>query len=279
LGVYKDPEKAKLFPDLVLLTASNRAFTQFLDNWESFAGDHGLKWAVIALDEDTFAELGPEKAVPTRRENAIVGKPRFQSREYNTLVCNKLRLVHQVMQGCQIDVVFSDSDNVFLKDPFQHEFGQMIMSGAFDYIYSTNSEWTDSPGMHPCVVNGTLPREANTGFHFLKHSNAALSKIIIQTIESCERSSFLDDQTLFWRTLHRWHNSVHTLKHCHSGQRGNQAELSICCLDPNMYVVGSRRPLSHDSIITFHANFVAKIEKKIAKLTEWVPAWRLTNEG
>ena len=61
---------------------------------------------------------GASNAVPTEEKflAGLVRAGEFRSHLYNKLVCNKIRTVVSVMRDCRVDVVFSDTDNLLLRD-------------------------------------------------------------------------------------------------------------------------------------------------------------------
>jgi len=261
---------------VVLLTASNYGYLEILQNWQGLAREKGLKWAVLAMDRQIYEKLGPSRAVSTDTEFAVEAAVNFRTRGFNKLSCNKLRSVLHIIEACDVDVVFSDCDNVFLGDPFQHDLGRMIASGNFDYIYQVNDPThSTSDRQHPCLTRGECVKEGNTGFYYMSRRSTVMKQTIRSTLEKCARpDNELDDQTLFWQELRN-----RTTRHCtatemdspvasapkFSNSTGETPPLppNLCCLDPYYYPIG-RNPSEH--MITYHANFAIGKFRKVHKL-------------
>ena len=103
------------FPDTVLLVTANYAYYNMLQNWEWLANELGLQWAVLALDERLFNELGPERAVAPDEKFAVSGQQIYRQSQFHTLSCNKMNMALEVANNCGVNVVFTDTDNVFFK--------------------------------------------------------------------------------------------------------------------------------------------------------------------
>jgi hypothetical protein len=159
-------------------------------------------------------------------------------------------MVRDVLRDCNVDVLFSDADNVFLQDPFQHDLGKMILSRKYDYIYQPNDGFTQSPRTHGCMTSGRATKQGNTGFHYLR-SSKSMDRILEETIRRCDYpNNTRDDQHIFWEVMRKEINKK-TMKHCppHSYRNFNQtappaAESneddvgSLCCMDPYYYPTG-----------------------------------------
>jgi hypothetical protein len=277
IGLYSNKRQSD-FSNVVLLTASNDDYMDMLRNWESLAGRLHLKWAVLALDDEIYQKLGPARAVPTSSSNhSVSGGVEFRSAGFNILSCNKMRSVLSILEDCQVDVIFSDVDNVFFHDPLQHDLGDLVKSGAYDYIYQVNERQflpSKSPRSHPCLAKGQLAREGNTGFYFMSWKSQTMKSVIAETLSTCTHpENKLDDQTLFWRALHRVEKG--SWQHCQvnasapsaiSLPRKDGGNVSLCCLDPFYYPVGMGSAADPNDLISFHANYVRGKEKKILKL-------------
>lgn len=280
IGIYNDSAMLaqNKFPNTVLLTASNYPFMELLDNWQQWVASHGLKWAVLSMDNKLYQHLGAEhsNAVPTEEQFAAGEEQAggFRSVPYNKLVCNKIRMVMSVMRECSVDVVFSDTDNVLLRDPFQHQLGDLIRDdGGYDYIYTTSNPWSPVPGSHSCLTEGTIVEKGNTGFHYLRHNSTVLWGLLNATIEKCEeRRNRYDDQRHFWTAIGNQKNLT-TWHHCGSPLTTEETQFRMCCLDNHFYAVGSEKPYSNHSLVSFHATHVSGKWPKIEKLKTWVDGW------
>jgi hypothetical protein len=279
IGLYNSSSKRQSdFSNVVLLTASNNGYSDVLRNWEFLAGRLNLNWAVLAMDDEVYEKLGPARAVPSSSSNySVSGEQAFRSTGFNTLSCNKMRMVLSVLEDCQVDVVFSDADNVFFHDPFQHDLGNLIKSGAYDYIYQIN-ELLRPPGgprSNDCLTKGELPYEGNTGFYFMSWKSQPMKNIVTETLRLCDLpENEIDDQTLFWYALRQLHvNTKHLWQHCQSSVPGaithprkEDGKLGVCCLDPFYYPNGWGSTADPEDLISYHANFVTGKENKTALL-------------
>lgn len=302
VGIYEHvTPNSHQFRNAVLLTASNMDFYETLQNWELFAKSHGLRYAVLAMDDLLYEQLGPERAVPSSARFAIAkingNNEAVGKHQYFTLVCNKMRLILEILETCQVDVIFSDADNVLLQDPFVHDLGKLITSGQWDYLYTTNDAWTATPRSHDCIASadGFANREGNTGFEYIASTATWVHEMMHRTVAKCERKTNRHhDQTLFWNMMQKrrtkdWvHCNAETYRELDNNygkaavldaSRDRNATLipTMCCLDPHYYTVGAARPEKVDSLVAFHANYVKTQQEKIERLREWVNGWRVPN--
>jgi hypothetical protein len=274
------------FRDVILLVSSNYAYYNLLQNWEYLAKELGLKWAVLALDEDLYEELGPERAVPPGGDNASVSGPQaFRKGDFNKMSCNKMKLVLEIAENCDVDVVFTDADNIFYQNPFHHDLGRLIRSKRQDYIYQSNFEPTGgTPGTDQCLW-GNPRTEGNTGFYYFNRKSNVLKEIYEATLQSCnDPDNELDAQTLFWQTFWQKDDSkkTTTFHHCHhdeylkpiktkklESEQQSGSSFRVCCMDPYYYPTGDHAnivgPHNKDPI-TYHANYVSGYQDKIEKL-------------
>jgi hypothetical protein len=314
VGIYENPNTPDTdkFSNAVLLTASNFDFVDVLENWEIFTKSHGLKYAVLAMDDALFEKLGAERAVPSNPAFAItkitVAEGTENKKNYFTLVCNKMRLILEILQKCQVDVIFSDADNVLLQDPFAHDLGKLISATKpyrWDYLYTTNDAWTAKPRSHDCIAtsNGFGDREGNTGFEFISATAFWVHDMMQRTILKCAlKSNRRHDQTIFWTIMQNRRASdwVHCDQETYrdldridgdaasvtSNERaaGNTTAAAsqpptMCCLDPHYYSVGAIRPEKVEPLVAFHANYVKSEAEKIERLRDWVNGWRLSKKA
>jgi hypothetical protein len=275
IGLYNSSSKRQSnFSNVVLLTASNNDYSDILRNWEFLAGRLNLKWAVLAMDDEVYEKLGPARAVPTSSSNySVSGEVLFRSKGFNILSCNKMRSVLSILEDCQVDVIFSDADNVFFHDPFQHDLGNLIKSGAYDYIYQIDEHQRPpgGPRSHNCLTEGQLPTvQGNTGFYFMSWKSQTMKSIVTETLSTCNNpeQTQTDDQTLFWRAMHKIEKG--SWQHCQSSVPGaithprkEDGKVGVCCLDPFYYPNGLGSTADPEDLISFHANFVMGKEKKI----------------
>ena len=234
IGVYPpgDPRGAGL-EDVVILTASNYGHKSLLFNWMYYARNHGLKFGVVATDEKLYQRLEPDGSV-IRSPNLItdLGEYAYGTGQFNTITCSKFEIVMDIMQACDVDVVFSDVDNVFIQDPFAHDLGTLVRLDYHDYAYVYNRPWDKT-----CFSGGHFPRDTgNTGFHYLSRKSELLRDIIKQTLERCaDPDNRKDDQLLFWEVMKMRKNR--NWRYCsrddgyYSKSQHERGELNLCCLD------------------------------------------------
>jgi hypothetical protein len=278
IGLYNSSKRQSDFSNAVLLTACNNEYSDMLSNWEFLAGRLNLKWAVLAMDDEIYQNLGPARAVPSNNYS-VSGEVEFRSAGFNILSCNKMRSVLSILQDCQVDVIFSDADNVFFHDPFQHDLGNLIKSGAYDYVYQVNRVRSKRPRSHSCLTKGQIEREGNTGFYYISWKSQTMKSIITEALSQCNHpKNKLDDQTLFWRALHKEHNvKKGSWQHCQqvnasvpsaitTHPRKEGGKFSLCCLDPFYYPTGVGSEANPNDLISFHANLVKGKKGKISKL-------------
>ena len=305
-GVYAEPVPGwgAAFSNVVLVTAGNYAYLDMLLNWECSARSLGLKWLVVALDQELYDYLGPERAILTTQQQ-VSGAGTFRSAAFNKLSCNKIAAVKEML-AMGTDVVFMDPDNMLAKDPFApgEELGGLIRHGT-DYVYSTNIPshhwWTMGPddyddpngnaqALMTCST-GVVEPEGNTGLHFVRSTR--LTKQFFTTVaNSCQSQSGLDDQTIFWKALRKFPGNplkTRTTKaHCTKTyssdgsvavsdgildeKRDRNNVLTMCCLDARTYASGNLNVSNEDSLISYHANFAVTHADKIEKL-KGRPMW------
>mmetsp|Transcript_14738 Transcript_14738/g.41064 ORF Transcript_14738/g.41064 Transcript_14738/m.41064 type:complete len:427 (+) Transcript_14738:91-1371(+) len=276
------------FDDTILLVSSNYAYYNMLQNWEFLANELNLQWAVLALDDKLYDELGPSRAIPPDEKFSVSGGQSFRKGNFNGLSCNKIRMALQVAHNCEVDVVFSDADNIFFKNPFEHDLGRLIKSKKYDYLYQPND-----PARHPRAdrcLRGRPRREANTGFYYFSHKSEIYKSIAESTLERClDQGNTLDDQSLFWREFWKikeqltsngndeTHNrSGIDFNHCRLEEYENSTSVisdentfNFCCVDPFYYPTGghdARSGPSNNDPITYHSNYAHSYGQKVEKL-------------
>lgn len=268
------------FPDTILLVSSNYAYYDMLQNWEFLADEQDLKWAVLAMDQRLYDELGPERAVLTDTAFSTSGTSDFASKGFVTLTCNKLRMVLDIYEKCDLNIVFSDADNIFFKNPFEHDLGRLIQSNRYDYIYQPNKRRGTGPHQHPCM-KGDFDRENNTGFYYVRRKSEVFSSIMERTLTRCnDPENKIDDQTLFWYSY--WYEKKKLGENAnfhHCGSKEENLDISesleakspvlsfdICCMDPYYYPIGQGGQPPNKDPVTFHANYVQGYKKKVKLL-------------
>lgn len=190
----------------------------------------------------------------------------------------------------------------FFKNPFEHDFGKLIKTKRYDYIYQPNTP-ASKPRESQCL-QGKPRHEANTGFYYFSHESETYKTIIERTLKRCKRQrNKLDDQKLFWQELWKVKkklegslkssnssdvaastssNYTAVFQHCQLADYEDStivpnyqtngkkySSFQYCCIDPYYYPIGKhderRGPPNRDPV-TYHANFGSKYEKKVKKL-------------
>ena len=218
IGIYREgipniTDSAGL-EDVLLLVTANFAYLDFLLNWEYLAKKQGLKYGIVAMDDELLTHLGPQRAV---RSNVSMqaSEASFREQAFNDISCNKMKVVLDIMQQCDIDIVLSDMDNIFYENPFKHDLGHMIKTQIYNYICQPN-EVSFEKQSHPCLTEGHLVREGNTSFYYLSRNAAVVKVIMGMAVETCKSPlNEYDDQEIFWDIIHdmRCRNTV-LYQHC-----------------------------------------------------------------
>ncbi|CAE7233849.1 unnamed protein product [Symbiodinium natans] len=278
-GIYLNKSHAPELKDVLLLTAANSGYLNMLQNWECFAKKLGLDWFVIAMDENLHRTLGPERSFLSLGEQHDSSE-RFGTVGFRTVACNKLRSIAHVLAVTQLDLVFTDSDNVFKTDPFLPSLtlGSMMRSGKFEYIYGRKIQ---PPGPRPGEYHEEPPK-ANTGFYYVSGARKprVVQSLFNLSVEWCDRRPGLDDQENFWDALatirkKKAHEKgyIGCFRHCENEKCSDVEELSVlnyCDMSPYEYVLGSVDPrLAQQEpyhLVTYHATHVWGKDQKKQKL-------------
>ena len=91
--------------------------------------------------------LGPERAIAPGNFSVLISQS-LRKEEFGKLTCNKMRMVQSIAQNCDVDIVFTDVDNVFFKNPCEYDFGRLIESQVYEYIYQSNYPPNDGKGWY-----------------------------------------------------------------------------------------------------------------------------------
>ena len=97
--------------------------------WEAFSESRFDDALDLLSDDATWMVAGT---------TSISGTQSFRERKFNEISCNKIRMVKYVVEECNLDVVFSDVDNIFFHDPMKHDLGKLMLTQEYDYIYQFN---------------------------------------------------------------------------------------------------------------------------------------------
>lgn len=83
--------------DTILLVSSNLGHVDLLDNWRHYADRLGLKYGIVAMDNELYSLLGEGGAVLAGNHDMATGAHRFRSPQFNAISCNKLSIVLDIM--------------------------------------------------------------------------------------------------------------------------------------------------------------------------------------
>jgi hypothetical protein len=298
VGLFEETSSSPVkdeFEDTILLVSSNYAYYNMLQNWEFLANEQHLKWVVLALDEKLYDELGPDRAIPPGNGYSVSGAYGWRQGNFQKLSCNKMRMALEIANNCKVNVVFTDVDNIFLQNPFEHDFGRLIQSKRYDYLYQPNEPVKEA--RENWCMQGKPRREANTGFYYIRHGNEIYKRITEATLDRCQDpENTIDDQTLFWKEFwkvkkdlegfydeeRRNKGEITTFHHCGFQEyenpelmlpNENKEESNVgfhwCCIDPYYYPIGKhddRFGPSNRDPVTYHANHASTYDKKVQKL-------------
>jgi len=302
-GLYssssKNKNEAEFLNNVVLLTSSNRAYYDVLQSWESYASKLGYEWAVLAMDrwiedkynnnnddlsisEDSSSNDTTNTTTATTLPNRVVGShpafwigdgKRYLSHGYNELGCNKWRAILSIMERCEVDIIYSDVNNLFLRDPFssiadedsepQFSLEQLLSSNdnAYDFVYSAPYGGEEMCSLNP---DGQFPasrEEGNTGFFYIRHGNKKLMDSIRQTLLVCSETQFqLNEQSIFWNVVNnnkdRSSRNDQDWHHCSSSSDINGISNPdkndaprFCCMDPTYHRSSGRYQNNQQEIL------------------------------
>lgn len=294
-GVYRDKSRAPELKNVLLLTAANSGYLEMLTNWECIAQRLGLDWMVIAIDSELQQHLGERSFSATGKEwqkaEGFFSKGGFQ-----LIACNKIRSVAEVLRSTNLDIVFSDGDNVFKSDPFLPTLtlGSMIRSGKYEYIYGRKIE----PGNQKIQnfkpeIWHQEPIKGNTGFYYVAggRKQTIVQKVFDKGVAWCDSRPHMDDQENFWDALVDSRRKKRSAKdyfacfrHCDNNESCSGIEESqvfnYCDMSPWEYILGCFTPasaLDEPRMVAYHATHVVGWQSKRKKLQQ-VKLWAYCNE-
>ena len=294
-GIYTDKTKAPELKNVLLLTAANSGYLEMLTNWECFAKKLGLDWMVIAIDSDLNQHLG-ERSFSATGQEWTQAEGFYSKVGFRVIACNKIRSVADVLRMTNLDIVFSDSDNVFKSDPFlpSLSLGSMIRSGKYEYIYGRKIE----PGgqkiqnWNPDFYHQE-PIKGNTGFYYVAgaRKQQIVQNVFDKGVQWCNNRPHMDDQENFWDALvdsrkkkKSARDYVGCFRHCESNSSCTGVEESLvfnyCDMSPWEYILGCFTPasvLEEPRMVSYHATHVVGWQSKRKKL-QMVKLWAYCNE-
>ena len=133
-GVYVD--RTKSVGDLkqtVLVTGCNSGFINQLLNFKCFAERLGMKFLVIAMDEDAHEYISKNTTMTSYLMKGGASKSqKFRSAEFNVITATKKEAVHNILE-LGYNVLFSDTDVAMIRDPVPYMMWQNV-----EYVHSLN---------------------------------------------------------------------------------------------------------------------------------------------
>ena len=141
-GVYTDPQRQVGLERIVVVTGCNHGFLNHLLNFRCFADRLGLKFLVVAMDEQANTNLTKHTKMltyymPTGADNTSASvtsdSVTFRSKQFNLITARKKEAVHDILV-LGYDVLFSDTDVAMLRDPLPY-----LLWKNVDYVHSLNA--------------------------------------------------------------------------------------------------------------------------------------------
>eukprot|EP00039_Didymoeca_costata_P019434 m.337528 g.337528 ORF g.337528 m.337528 type:complete len:327 (+) comp18157_c0_seq1:144-1124(+) len=291
-GVYRDESKTPPYlANSIIVVAANSAYFPIYKNWAMHARVLGLKWIVIAMDHGIYDMIGEKYAIMA--DVNIPGESTFRQPNFNMISCEKKNAVRKIIEYTNVDVIFSDVDNVWVKDPLAPErsLGRLIQSGFYDYIFQMNLPPSAHPEGDPnyCRDDGQCkqPSEANTGFYFLSNKkNSAWIALLKKVEEVCIQKPEVDDQTNFWKGVIQHIQNTDDENSVQYSGSGNFLRKMYCegraIANPGVFHMCNMNPYEHPTgkldyardWSTYHANWCVGSAEKIERL-KVAKAWRV----
>mmetsp|Transcript_65043 Transcript_65043/g.173400 ORF Transcript_65043/g.173400 Transcript_65043/m.173400 type:complete len:374 (-) Transcript_65043:56-1177(-) len=291
-GLYADKQAHPEFANTVLVTFANSAYNDVLKNWRCHADRFGLDYLVLALDPALVDEIGSERTMLVEGSGIFNQSMYWRQEAFNQMSCRIVRTVKDILRATGLNVVLSDSDNVFAKDPFARNvsLGAKMRQGAYDLIYQQNhgyefhdGQWSLTPPDAEDV--GAEVVEGNTGFYFVSGASKAkgVQAMFDSVLTECQRHPEIDGQPLFWDALARIRNGTGRAEYggdnfacadlCGKGKTCSAPSdevLSYCEMDPWNHATGWKvsEYTGPKEVVSFHANFCSGMEEKVGKLFE-----------
>jgi len=193
-GYYKDENKNPSLKKVIVMAGVNFGYLDFLYNFKCFMDRLGIKFLPLALDHQIYTYLQKSKLAPAfllpdlpGREKVANTPSGFGGKDFNLIGCRKMEVVAAALE-LGYDVIFSDVDIPWLRDPINYLFYDNI-----DYVHSQNV-----PCKFKWKFNDTM--EGNTGLYSVRSSPQAIRTWQL-TFKSCSQTPLYDDQTMFWLIL------------------------------------------------------------------------------
>jgi len=289
-GIYTDKAAHPEFAKVVLVTAANSAYMDFYRNWECAAKRFGLDWAVIANDDGAAKQVTAERALPVMglgtKVSDMVG---WGNIKLDFIGRNKLEIAAHIITATGLDVIFTDSDNMFLQDPFRAgiSLGDLIRTRKYDYIYQPELNKRPPDGYKSPGDGG------NTGFWYASaRKPAKLAKffrlVMSRVDERLAEGHGCADQPKWWQTWNEMRKGKQPelfgfkcARMC--GQKptcetDSEDTIEYCGMDPRVHATGWENAGKwKGELATYHANYAAG-PAKIGKLKD-VGMWDLWDKS
>jgi uncharacterized coiled-coil protein SlyX len=215
-GVYV--EEPSVPPNLfltktIVLTLANFRYRTLVEAWDCRVASLGIRYVLWVLDLDLYHFLQDRRPDISMRvffapsifaihPSISSDGTAFRSVAFNVITCLKLFATRSLME-LGYDVLLSDVDVFWFSDPFPW-FGKLNQLApslqSCDIEYMQNAAWGKSGFFwRECITVGICPHdtEANSGFYFVKSSQATL--VLFENAErSCTQRPDIDDQTNLW---------------------------------------------------------------------------------
>eukprot|EP00605_Chrysophyceae_sp_TOSAG23-4_P001991 GSChrysophyteH1.ASY1.ANO1.2205.1 assembled CDS len=230
----------------------------------------------------------------------------YRTKQFHAVTTTKLS-VTKVLLEMGYDVLFIDVDVALLRDPFPYLLWENV-----DYVHSVNKLCPDSDKWLIYAEN----EEGNTGFHFIRASNASI-RLFDAVISDAPNWPNIDDQNIFWKLIRDEKRlqskngpSIVALPSCrHFNYSGlirprvpskasarssqsavtNPHELVMCPLDGCVFSSGALRGVAYtmlqkglearnETSVSIHANFIKGKSAKVSTMSKF-GLWLAVGEG
>lgn len=253
----------------VLLTAANLGYLPMLQTWEAYASSLNLKWAVLALDDWMFQH---ENAVETHSEFFLRRFQRYNSEGYWSLQCNIWRSILSIIERCEVDIIFSEVDNILVQDPFAagSDLGEKLRSNLYDYMYATDFPLSRRK-QNECPAQRFPTKGESTGFFYIRQDNEPMKHVMRQILNECLDNSN-DVPIDFWKLMARRGYS-----HCNSNNNETKADLTgtateedlkICCMS-SAEIKTNRRYNMEGRFSTYEKDVLNQIHNSDESVKSW----------
>eukprot|EP01065_Artemidia_motanka_P046972 TRINITY_DN7239_c2_g1_i1.p1 TRINITY_DN7239_c2_g1~~TRINITY_DN7239_c2_g1_i1.p1 ORF type:complete len:408 (+),score=116.82 TRINITY_DN7239_c2_g1_i1:116-1339(+) len=273
-GVYVNKARNPRLRNVVMVTMANWGFRNFFFNWECYARQLGFDYIVLSMDSKLHKHLGDDRSLLM---DDMQGKQEWGSEAYFDLGCHKLEAI-QILLDLGADVLFTDPDNVFLRDP-QRTLKELT-DGFYDAMFQADHPACADRAGCPIMEHLKSGKLINGGFYFYSSKRKdQMSDFLSQAVQLClkkPRSKMCcDDQQAVNKAVELMiqgtgsASSGFRRKPVFCGNQngdGNVTEgLQYCIFDPAEHPAG-RHTVEQRRVNSLHANWILKAENKIKHL-------------